>query len=186
MSKEVKFTFTDTSKECIDLMKKYAKEGLKASGKVITTILRDDIKSNHFKSGRLYKAINAWAKIDFKTGQPYLEVGYRSRAEMMKRGIKYFANPYWLEFGYKPHTISTKQYVNTGFSSYELMDNRGTKYGVIVRHPGKGSTNLLRNTVYNHINEIVEAQKESLQKINDIQVISGMNIDYERDEEINE
>ena len=159
--------FVDTSKECIDLMKKYAKEGLKASGKVITKILKNDIKSNHYK-----------------TGQPYMEVGYRSRAQMKKRGVKYYVNPWWFETGIKPHTIATKQFVDTGKTSYELHDNRGVKFGIIVRHPGRTGKNLLRNTVYNNVKEIRQAQIESLKKIDDIKVEKGLFIDLGGDEEI--
>lgn len=184
MSNEVKVTFTDTSKECIDLMRKYAKEGLKAGGKVITKILRDDIKANHYKTGGLYKSIKAWAKIDYKTGQPYMEVGYKSKAEMKKQGIKYWVNPWWLEVGYSPHQIATKEYVNTKKSSYELMDNKGTKYGIIVQHPGKTGKNLLRNTVYNNAKAIADAEKEYLAKITEIQVVKGLTIDDGGDEEI--
>ena len=181
----MKVTFVDTSEECIKLMIKYSKEGLKAGGKVITDILKEDIKANHYKSGRLYKAINAWAKVNYKTGQPYLEVGYRHRHQMLKKyGIKYFVNPYWFEFGFSSHDIETKQYAKSGFSNYELMDNKGTKFGVIVRHPGKTSKNLLRNTVYNNVEKIKEAQKDSLVKINEIQVVKGLNIDVGGDEEI--
>lgn len=176
--------FVDTSKECIDLMKKYAKEGLKASGKVITKILKNDIKSNHYKTGGLYKSIVAWAKINYKTGQPYMEVGYRSRAQMKKRGVKYYVNPWWFETGIKPHTIATKQFVDTGKTSYELRDNRGVKFGIIVRHPGRTGKNLLRNTVYNNVKEIRQAQIESLKKIDDIKVEKGLFIDLGGDEEI--
>lgn len=176
--------FVDTSKECIDLMKKYAKEGLKASGKVITKILKNDIKSNHYKTGGLYKSIVAWSKINYKTGQPYMEVGYRSRAQMKKRGVKYYVNPWWFETGIKPHTIATKQFVDTGKSSYELHDNRGVKFGIIVQHPGRTGKNLLRNTVYNNVKEIRQAQIESLKKIDDIKVEKGLFIDLGGDEEI--
>ena len=176
--------FVDTSKECIDLMKKYAKEGLKASGKVITKILKNDIKSNHYKTGGLYKSIVAWAKINYKTGQPYMEVGYRSRAQMKKRGVKYYVNPWWFETGIKPHTIATKQFVDTGKTSYELHDNRGVKFGIIVRHPGRTGKNLLRNTVYNNVKEIRQAQIESLKKIDDIKVEKGLFIDLGGDEKI--
>ena len=181
---DVKIEFIDTSKECIDLMKKYAKEGLKAGGKVITKILKEDIKSNHYKTGGLYKSIVAWAKIDYKTGQPYMEVGYRSRAQMKKRGVKYYVNPWWFETGINPHAIATKQYINTGKSSYELHDNRGVKFGVIVRHPGRTGKNLLRNTAYNNIKEIQEAQSESLKKITEIKVVKGLTVDLGGDEEI--
>lgn len=179
-----KILFVDTSKECIDLLRKYAKEGLKSSGKIITKILKNDIKSNHYRTGGLYKSIVAWAKINYKTGQPYMEVGYRSKAQMKKRGIKYYVNPWWFEQGINPHTIATKEYVNTGKSSYELQDNRGFKFGVIVKNPGRRGKNLLRNTVYNNIKEIREAQVEALKKIDDLKVEKGFNVDLGGDEEI--
>ena len=181
MSNQVKVEFIDTSKECIDLMRKYAKDGLKAGGKVITNILKEEIP---VRTGGLKKAIVAWAKIDYKTGQPYMEIGYRSRAQMKKRGIKYYVNPWWLEVGIKPHTIATKEYVNTGKSSYELKDHTGKKYGVIVRHGGVVGRNLLRNTVQNNITEINEAQKEHLGKITELKISKGMTIDIGGDEEI--
>ncbi len=181
---EAKIEFIDTSKECIDLMRKYAKEGLKASGKVITKILKDDIKSNHYKTGGLYKSIVAWAKIDYKTGQPYMEVGYRSRKQMKKRGVKYYVNPWWLEFGIVSHEISTKQFKKSGKSTYELHDNMGNKFGFIVQHPGVKGKNLLRNTVYNNIKEIKTAQTESLGKITDLKVTKGLVVDLGGDEEI--
>lgn len=184
MSNGPQVSFIDTSKECIDLMKKYAKDGLKAGGKVITKILKEDIKSNHYKTGGLYKSVVAWAKIDYKTGQPYMEVGYKSRAQMKKKGVKYYVNPWWFEFGINPHQIATKQFVNSGKSSYELHDNMGTKFGVIVQNPGRTGKNFLRNTVYNNIKEIREAQMEHLGQITEIQTIKGLTVDLGGDEEI--
>lgn len=179
-----KIVFNDTSKECIDLMKKYAKDGLKAGGKVVTKIIKDDIKAKHYRTGGLYKSVVAWAKVDYKTGQPYMEIGYRSRAQMKKRGVKYYVNPWWFEMGINPHTIATKEYVNTGKSSYELHDNRGVKYGVIVQHPGRTGKNFLRNTVYNNIKEIREAQMEHLSRISEVQTVKGLTVDLGGDEEI--
>ncbi len=181
---QVNITYTDTSKECIDLMKKYAKEGLKAGGKIVTKIVKDDIKANHYRTGGLYKSVVAWAKINYKTGQPYMEIGYRSKAQMKKRGIKFYVNPWWFEMGILPHTITTRQYKQTGKSSYELHDHKGIKYGVIVQHPGRPSKNLLRNTVYENIDKIKDAQKESLMKITEIQVVKGLTVDLGGDEEI--
>lgn len=181
---DIKIEFTDTSKECIDLMRKYAKDGLKAGGKIVTKIIKDDIKANHYKTGGLYKSVVAWAKVDYKTGQPYMEIGYRSKMQMKKRGVKYYVNPWWFEMGINPHTIATKQYAKTGKSSYELQDNRGMKFGIVVQHPGRSGKNFLRNTVYNNIKEIREAQMEHLGKISEIQVVKGLTVDIGGDEEI--
>ncbi len=183
---EPKIIFTDTSSECIALMRNYTKAGLKAGAKIVTKVLRNDIKLNHYKTGGLYKSISSKVEFDKKTGQPSMLVGYKSTEAMRKKGIKYFVNPYWFELGISAHDIATKEYVKSGQSSYELTDNKGTKYGVIVRHPGYTGKNLLRNTVYNHIEEIHNAQKEYLAKITDIQVVKGLIIDVGGDEDIDD
>lgn len=67
----VEVKFIDTSKETVDLLKKLSKDGLKASGKIITKILKEKIP---VRTGGLKKSIVAWAKIDKNTGQPYMEV----------------------------------------------------------------------------------------------------------------
>ena len=65
--------FIDTSQDAIKEMTNLSKQALKAGGKVITKILRDSVP---VRTGGLKKAITAWAKIDRKTGRPYMEVGY--------------------------------------------------------------------------------------------------------------
>lgn len=179
----VNVKFVDTSEECIKLMRKYAREGLKAGGKIVTKILKDDIKNNHYKTGSLYNEV--FAKVEFikGTGQPHLLIGYRNYESMKKKGYKHYVNPYWFEFGVQPHEIKTKALVKYGQSDYELKDNKGTKFGVIVRHPGMTSKNFLRNTVYNNVKEINEAEQESLQKITDLKVELGMSIDVDESEE---
>lgn len=172
MSNNVKFTYIDTSQETIQMMTKLSKDALKAGGKVVTKILKESIPS---KTGSLRKEVAAWAKIDKKTGQPYLDVGYRSAAQMRKRGIKYFVNPWWFEFGTKSHAIMTKDFAKSGKSSYEL-NNGIQKFGVIVQHPGMTSKNFLRNTVYNNIDKIHEAEQEYLGQLTDIMISSGMNV----------
>jgi HK97 gp10 family phage protein len=177
---KTKVEFIDTSKECIQEMKKLSKQGLKASGKVITKALKDKIPG---RTGGLKKSIVAWVKIDYKTGIPYMEVGYRSRAQMKKRGVKYFVNPHWFEFGTRPHDIMTYEMKSTGKSSYQLKDHQ-RKYGVIVSHPGMTSKNFLRNTVMENIEEIQNAQKEAFKDLTEMMIQAGANIDLGEDEEI--
>ena len=148
--------FTDTSKECIQMMRKLAKDALKEGAKIVMPIIRDSMP---IKRGLLKKSIKSWAKIDFKTGQPYLDIGYLSRSEMRKKyGIKYFVNPTWLEFGVQPHSIQTNQLKNLQKVTYELHDNN-TKYGYFVQHPGIGSKNFLRNKVYENADKIRQTGK---------------------------
>ncbi len=171
--------FIDTSHECKQLMVKLSKDALKESGKVITNILKQTVP---VKTGNFRKSIKAWVKIDYKTGQPYMEVGYLNRTQMKKRGVKFFVNPAWFEFGTKPHTIMTKEFKTTGKSSYQLEYKQ--KFGVMVEHPGMSSKNFLRNSVMSNIAEIQKAQKENLGQLTDIMIQQGANIDIGDDEEI--
>lgn len=173
--------FVDTSKECIQMMKKLSKDALKLGGKEVTNILKEKMP---VKRGYLKKSIKAWAKLDFKTGEPYLEVGYLNRSQMRKKyGIKYFVNASWFEFGTKPHKIQTLQSKNGGRLSYELHDNR-TKYGYSVQHPGMSHKNFLRNTVYENIDEIQSKIAEGLKKLEEYQIEQGYFVDLGGDEEI--
>lgn len=176
-----KIEFIDTSQECIKMMKKLSKDALKQGGKIVTNKLKEKIP---VKRGYFKKAVKAWAKINYKTGQPYLEVGYLTREQMRKKyGIKYFVNPTWFEFGTRPHTIQTIQSKEGGKLTYELHDNH-TKYGYIVQHPGMSSKNFLRNTAYENIDEIQNAIQEGLCKLEEYTLEQGMNIDLGGDEEI--
>ena len=173
--------FIDTSQECIKMMKKLSKDALKQGGKIVTNELKEKLP---VKRGYFKKAVKAWAKIDYKTGQPYLEVGYLTRTQMRKKyGIKYFVNPTWFEFGTKPHSIQTKQSKEGGRLTYELHDNH-TKYGYIVKHPGMSNKNFLRNTAYENIDEIQKAIQEGLGKLEEYTLEQGMTIDLGGDEEI--
>ena len=172
--------FIDTSQDAIKEMTNLSKQALKAGGKVITKILRESVP---VRTGGLKKAITAWAKIDRKTGQPYMEVGYRSRTQMKKRGVKYYVNPAWFEFGTKPHQIMTKQFKESNKSDYELKDHK-TKYGVAVQHPGMTNKNFLRNTVYQNIEEIRKAQEIYLKDLEGIVFKTTGVVKLEEDEEI--
>ena len=176
----IKVEFVDTSKECIDMMKKLSKQGLKASGKIITKTLKEKIP---VRTGGLKKSIVAWAKIDKNTGIPYMEVGYRSRQQMRKRGVKYFVNPWWFEFGTKPHVIMTEELKNKGKSSYELHDHQKS-YGLIVNHHGMTNKNFLRNTVMENIDESQKAHEDAFKELSDMMIQAGAKIDLGEDEEI--
>ena len=178
---ESRVEFVDTSKECIDMMKKLSKDALKTGGKIVTDVLKEKIP---VKRGYFKKSIRAWAKIDYKTGQPYLEVGYLNRSQMRKKyGIKYFVNPTWFEFGVKSHQIMTKQLAKGEKLTYELHDHN-RKYGYLVQHPGMGNKNFLRNTAYENINEISNAIQTKLKDLENYVITQGMSIDLGGDEEI--
>lgn len=174
-----KVEFIDTSQECKKMMVKLSKGALRDAGRVVTKTLR---KTVPVRTGGLKKSIKAWVKINYKTGQPYMDIGYLNRKQMKKRGVRYFVNPAWFEFGTKPHTIMTKEYKNTGKSSYQLQHNK--KYGIIVKHPGMQNKNFLRNTVMNNIDQIKKAQQEKLGQLTKMMIQKGANIDIGGAEEI--
>lgn len=180
MANEVQFV--DTSKECIQLMKKLARQGLMKAGKEINKTVKNKLP---VKTGSLKKSVCAKVTFDKKSGIPELDVGYRSRQQMKKKGIKHWVNPWWFEFGINPHEISTKEVQNKSANlSYKLKDYRGVEYGYTVKHPGMPSKNLLRNTVYDSIEEINSIVEEEFKKITEYQVEQGMNVDVGGDEEI--
>lgn len=176
-----KIEFTDTSRECIQMMRKLSKDALKDGAKVVLPIIRESIP---VKRGLLKKAIKSWAKIDYKTGQPYLEIGYLTRSEMRKKyGIKFFVNPTWLEFGVQPHSITTRQIKSASKATYKLHDNN-TEYGYFVEHPGISSKNFLRNRVHENADKIDEAMQAKLKELEEYVLSEGMTIDIGGDEEI--
>lgn len=173
--------FVDTSKECIQMMKKLSKDAFKKCGKEINEKIKEKIP---IKRGYFQKSIKAWAKVDNKTGDPYLDVGYLSRSQMRKKyGIKFFVNATWFEFGTKPHSIQTLQLRNGGKLTYELHDNNA-KYGYLVSHPGMTNKNFLRNTVYDNVDEIHDTLMENLKTLEEYIIEEGMNINIGGDEEI--
>lgn len=178
--KTAKIQFTDTSKECIKMMQKLSKDALKKAGKVVTTKLKDKMP---VKTGGLKKSIVAWAIVDRQTGIPSLQVGYRSRKQMAKRGVKYFVNPWWFEFGTRPHRINVKKFNDKGFAMYKLS-NGYQDFGFSVQHPGMSNKNFLRNTVYDNIEEINSVLQVELKKLEEYQIEQGMNINIGEDEEI--
>lgn len=170
--------YIDTSEEVKAEMINLSKKALKEGGKVVTKILRNTVP---VRTGGLKKSITAWAKIDKVTGHPYLEVGYRSRSQMKKRGVHFFVNPSWFEFGTAPHEIKSSWIKGTFRNG---LTDGVHKFGKIVKHPGMTQRNFLRNTVYNNINEIKSAEEKHLGELTDLMVKQGYTSLNYKDEEV--
>ena len=168
-------TFVDTSTEAKKTMQGLSKTALRESGKVVRKLLRAKIASSGLvHSNRFKNHIGTWAFIDRRTGQPQLQVGFYSRAKVLKKGKKASrASPHWIEFGTKSHEITSDGH----FMHYE--DNI---YGFNVQHPGQKATHLLRDTVQNNIAEIRKAQEEYLALLNKTLEEAGAKI-YEGEED---
>lgn len=166
--------FINTSSEVKKTMVKLSKSALRASAKVAVKEIR---KNTQKYTARLSKQVGYWAKIDKKTGQPELQIGYYSKATAKKKGKKLsHANPAWPEFGVKSHVISIKR-ANT------LSDGK-INYGKSINHPGIKGNSTLRNSVFNNIDAIRDAQKEFLSELNKtIDVAKGKIVESEEVED---
>ena len=168
-------TFVDTSTEAKKTMQGLSKTALRESGKVVRKLIRSKIASSGLvHSNRFKNHIGTWAFIDRQTGQPQLQVGFYSRAKVLKKGKKASrASPHWIEFGTKSHKITSHGH----FMRYE-----NNVYGFNVQHPGQKATHLLRDTVQNNIAEIRKAQEEYLALLNKTLEEAGAKI-YEGEED---
>ena len=173
MANKTEITFIDTSHEVKQTMVKLSKSALNASAKVVRRIIRENLPT---RSKRLKNHVASWARIDFKTGQPELQIGFQSWQKVRSRGKKPSnANPHWVEFGVNPHQLTAKG---------KVMTYGDTFYGKEASHSGTRGTHVLRNAVYNNIEEIRAAQAEYLAELNKtIEAAGGKIIESEEVED---
>lgn len=165
--------FIDTSKEVKDTMVKLSKSALRAGGKVAGNALKEETKKF---TGRLAKQIGYWARIDKQTGQPELQLGYYSKSRAKKKGkAPSHANPAWIEFGVNTHTISIKK--------AKTLTDGVVDYGKTVIHPGLRGEATLRNSVFDNIDAIHEAQESYLSELNKTIEEAGGKIDESEEDE---
>lgn len=156
MAKQSSVTFVNTSKEVKKTMEKLSRDALNASGRVIMEKLRENIPT---RSKRFKNHIGKWAFIGRKDGIPQMQIGfYGWQTVKKKHKIPSRANPHWIEFGTQPHTIRVK--------NAKAMAYNDEYFGRVVKHPGNKGTHVLRNTVYNNMDEIRAAQEVYLTELN--------------------
>lgn len=167
MANKYNVTFIDNRSEVKKTLIGLSKTALRASGKVIRKYLRENIP---VRSKRFKNHIGTWVMINYSTGQPALQVGFYSWQKVKSKGkLPSHASPHWVEFGTAPHTIKPK---NAKVLAYD-----DTMYGLLVSHPGTRATNVLRDTVQNHISDIREAQEQYLAEISKTLEEAGMKVD---------
>lgn len=167
--------FIDTSKDVKNTMVKLSKSALRAGGKVAGKALKDTTRKY---TSRLAKQIGYWAKINKDTGQPELQLGYYSKSRAKKKGkTPSHANPAWIEFGVNSHIIS----INTA----KTLTDGVIDYGKSVSHPGIRGESTLRNSVFDNIDAIRDAQEEYLSELNKtIEEAGGKIEESEEDEDV--
>lgn len=170
-------TFIDTSPEVKKTLEGLSKTALRASGKVIRKYLRDNIP---VRSKRFKNHIGTWVMINRQTGQPTLQVGFYSWQKVKKKGkAPSHANPHWIEYGTSPlggkqsgqHIITPKYKKLLAYKPENIV------FGTRVAHPGTRATNVLRNTVFDHIKDIRAAQAEYLAELKKTLEEAGIKID---------
>ena len=173
MIKNTVVKFIDTSHEVKQTLVKLSKSALNASAKVVRRIIRENLPT---RSKRLKNHVASWAKIDYGTGQPELQIGFQSWQKVRSRGKKPSnANPSWVEFGVSPHVLRAKG---------NVMSYNDTFYGKEASHGGTRGQHVLRNAVYNNIEEIRSAQAEYLAELNNaIEAAGGKIIESEEVED---
>lgn len=171
-SNKYKVDFIDTSSEVKKTMEQLSKSALRASAKVIRKHIRDDVP---VRTKRIKNHVASWVFIDKKTGQPQAQIGFYGWQRVKKRGKKpSHSSPWWIEYGTKPHTIRAVK--------APVLRYGNIIFGKEVQHPGQAATNILRNSVYNNIDEIRAAQEEYLKLLNGELEKAGAKI-YNGDEE---
>lgn len=149
--------FVDTSKEVKKAMESLAKKALRKGGTVVTKALKDALPA---RTASLKNHIDKSVYIDQSTGQPTMKIGYLKPSRVKKKGKRVSSsNPHWLEFGTTAHQIKPKNASAMGYN--------GNFYGKAVSLPTKRGTNILRDTVYNNVDKIREAQAETLKALNE-------------------
>lgn len=148
--------FVSVEKDIICVLRNLSKKALRASGKVI----RQKLKGSSDVSVNMRNHIATSVDIPRSSGQPQLKVGFYGWRKVKDKGkTPSRRNPWWQEFGTKPHQIVRK---NGG----KVLGSNGYYYPASVLHPGGPAMHTLRNVVYDNIDEIRKAQEEHLAALN--------------------
>lgn len=175
MANKYNVTFVDKHDEVKKTLVGLSKTALRASGKVIRKYLRENIP---VRSKRFKNHIGTWVMINYSTGQPTLQVGFYSWQKVKKKGkLPSHANPHWVEFGTSPIGGKHKARKDIVPVEAKVLAYNDVLYGKRVKHPGTAGTNVLRDTVQNHIQDIRKAQEEYLAEISKTLEAAGMKVD---------
>lgn len=175
MANKYNVTFVNKSDEVKKAIVGLSKTALRASGKVVRKYLRDNVP---LRSRRFKNHIGTWVMINYSTGQPTLQVGFKSWQKVKKDGkLPSHASPHWVEFGTSPigGKHETRKLITPKTAKVLAHDN--IIYGRSVKHPGTAGTHVLRNTVQNNLSEIRAAQEEYLKEITKKLEEAGLKID---------
>lgn len=165
--------FFDTHEEVVKCVKKLSKEALRAGGKVAMKRIRS---STPVATGKARKLVGQWARVDTKSGQPRLDIGYYSKGRAKKKGIVLPTNYIALmDQGTKAHEIvpGIRSYRRNGgplrirkVTGKQLLSDGTRVYGRRVRHPGARPRSVLENEVRNNLGAIRAAMEPKLAELN--------------------
>lgn len=168
--------FNDASKEVIKELRKLSGRALRAGGKVAAKAIADNTPT---RSGRLKKAVGYRVK-NRKDGTPFLELGFFTKRRAKQRGRAYFANPNWIEFGTKPHTI-TAGFRLKAITDAKWLSNGRMVFGKNVK-VNQAANPFVKRTILESIADIRKAQEAGLAELNKkIEELTSIPDDYEID-----
>lgn len=148
--------FVSVDKEIIIALRNLSKKALRAGGKVI----RNKLKASGEISQNMRNHIAAAADIDRANGTPQLKIGFYGWRKVASKGkTPSKRNPWWQEFGTKPHQIARKD-------NGKILGSNSLFFFSPVQNPGFSAQHTLRNIVYDNINEIRAAQEPFLEQLN--------------------
>jgi len=166
--------FHDTSREVMKELRKLSGRALRAGGKVAAQAIATNTPK---KTGKLAKAVGYRVKSD-KDGTPYLELGFFSKGKAKQKGRAYFANPNWIEFGTKPHTVEAgiRRKAPTG---KKALSNGSILFGR-RRTSSQAPQPFVKNAVMANIKDIRKAQEVGLALLSKrVEELAGIPNDFE-------
>lgn len=153
------FQFNDTSAEVIKELRKLSGRALRAGGKVAAKAVADNTP---VFAGKLKRACGYRVKNE-KDGTPKLEIGFFTKGKAKQKGRQYFANPAWLEFGTKPHTISAGMARKSPTQTKALSNTKG-----MIRKSVRVSVKanpFIKDAILGSIQDIRKAQEAGLSEL---------------------
>jgi len=175
--------FTDYSDEQIAKIVKLSKAALNSAGKVVKEAMKTSLPR---KTGVLVdKQIGYKTFIDDNNDFTCV-VGYKKFKKKSGKTKAFWVNPYWIEFGTKPHVIKTKELSTYGFSSYKLGGYNGQYFGYKANHPGSKGRDYLRSAAYNNVSEIETQMGKKLAQLEKYMNAADIDEDEGKDDDMND
>lgn len=163
-------------KEIINEIINLTKLALSSGAEIAAEAVKQETPSH---TGRMKNA--AGFKIAARKSQYYARVGFFGKKQAKKQnGRAYFANPWWIDKGVKPHAIAPLAYSawfkgkqagdpgrsNAGLKKLLTNKSSGKIYGRAVKHPGYQARPFVAKAVLSRMPKIIKANELAVANLN--------------------